>query len=54
MTLGITWLFRLSAAWIVGAIVLNDPVVKKRFWLVPVSDLTQVLPLVLWFHRQQY
>ena len=45
MVLGITWFFRLAAAWIVGAIVLNDPVVKKRFWLVPFSDL---LRFCLW------
>ena len=39
MVLGITWFFRLVMAWIVGVNVLNDPIVKKLFWLVPLSDL---------------
>ena len=37
--LGITWFFRLIMAWIVGIIVLKDPIVKNFFWLVPLSDL---------------
>ncbi len=34
-----TWFFRIATAWIVGVNVLNDRVVKKFFWLVPLSDL---------------
>ena len=45
LVLGITWLFRLTLAWMVGVKVLKDPVVKKLFWLVPLSDL---LRFVLW------
>ena len=45
LMLGVTWLFRLALAWMVGVKVLNDPVVKKLFWLVPLSDL---LRFVLW------
>ena len=39
IVLSVTWLFRLTMAWIVGVNVLNDPTVKKLFWLVPLSDL---------------
>ncbi|PZV16761.1 MAG: glycosyl transferase [Leptolyngbya sp.] len=37
--LGITWLFRFAMAWTVGVKTLNDPIVKKWLWLVPLSDL---------------
>jgi ceramide glucosyltransferase len=30
---------RLVAGWIAGAVILNDPQVKRWFWLVPVRDL---------------
>ncbi len=43
--LGVTWLSRLALAWMIGVQVLNDPVVKKLFWLVPLSDL---LRFALW------
>lgn len=39
LLLSVTWFCRLVMAWIVGVNVLHDPVVKKRFWLVPLSDL---------------
>jgi ceramide glucosyltransferase len=39
IVLSLTWLFRLTMAWIVGVKVLNDPTVKQLFWLVPLSDL---------------
>jgi ceramide glucosyltransferase len=34
-----TWTTRLAMAWIVGAQFLNDPIVKKFLWLVPLRDL---------------
>ncbi len=37
--LGLTWACRLIMAWWVGIQVLQDPVVKKLFWLIPCSDL---------------
>jgi ceramide glucosyltransferase len=37
--LALTWTGRLTMAWLVGVQVLQDPVVKKLFWLVPLSDL---------------
>ena len=43
--LGVTWLSRLALAWMIGVQVLNDPVVKRLFWLVPLSDL---LRFALW------
>ena len=43
--LGVTWLSRLALAWMIGVQVLKDPVVKKLFWLVPLSDL---LRFALW------
>jgi ceramide glucosyltransferase len=32
-------LFRLLAGWMAGALILNDPQVKRWFWLMPVRDL---------------
>lgn len=40
---GLTWITRLSMAWIVGAIGLRDSSVKKFLWLVPLSDLINFL-----------
>jgi ceramide glucosyltransferase len=41
VVLGITWLFRLVMAWVVGVNVLHDPVVKRHWWLVPLSDIVR-------------
>ncbi len=43
--LGIVWLFRLAMAWTVGVTALQDNVVKRYWWLVPLSD---VVRFVLW------
>ena len=43
--LGITWMFRLAMAWMIGVKVLCDPTAKKLLWLVPLSDL---LRFALW------
>ena len=42
---GITWATRLVMGWVVGVRCLHDPIVKKFFWLIPVSDL---IGFVLW------
>lgn len=39
--LSVTWLLRWVMAWTVGVRVLNDPIVKRLFWLVPVSDVVR-------------
>ena len=43
VVLGLTWTFRLAMAWVVGVNVLRDPLVQKRLWLVPLSDLVRCL-----------
>jgi ceramide glucosyltransferase len=43
--LGITWLSRLTMAWIVGVKCLNDSSTAKYLWLVPLRDL---LSFVVW------
>ena len=37
--LGVTALLRAIAVWAVAGYVLDDPLTRKRFWLVPVQDL---------------
>lgn len=37
--LGVTWSIRLCMAWIIGVIILKDPVAKKFFLLIPLRDL---------------
>ncbi len=39
--LGIVWLFRLAMAWTVGVTALQDDVVKRYWWLVPLSDIVR-------------
>lgn len=39
--LAIVWLFRLMMAWMVGVTALQDSVVKRYWWLVPLSDLVR-------------
>ncbi|BAZ30486.1 putative glycosyl transferase, group 2 family protein [Cylindrospermum sp. NIES-4074] len=39
--LTITWIMRLVMGWVVGVKILNDPVVKKFLWLMPLRDLLQ-------------
>lgn len=41
----IVWTIRLVMGWVVGAIVLDDVVTKKQFWLIPLWDL---LHFVIW------
>lgn len=43
--LAIVWTMRLVMGWLVGAIVLDDVVTKKYFWLIPLWDL---LHFVIW------
>ncbi|WP_313934775.1 MULTISPECIES: bacteriohopanetetrol glucosamine biosynthesis glycosyltransferase HpnI [unclassified Nostoc] len=45
INLTIVWTIRLVMGWIVGAILLNDLVTKKYFWLIPLWDL---LHFVIW------
>jgi len=37
--LAITWLMRLIMGWLVGVKILNDPVTRKFFWIIPFRDL---------------
>jgi ceramide glucosyltransferase len=37
--LSAVWVLRLMMAWMVGVQALQDPIVKRYWWLVPVSDL---------------
>jgi ceramide glucosyltransferase len=37
--LGVTWIFRIAMAWIVGSKYLRDPSATKLVWLVPLRDL---------------
>jgi len=39
----ITLLMRLIMAWVVGVKVLNDPVTKKFFWLIPLADIVRFI-----------
>lgn len=39
--LGVVWLLRLAMAWMVGVVTLQDDVVKRYWWLVPLSDLVR-------------
>lgn len=45
IVLSLTVSVRVVMAWVVGVKALNDPVVKKLFWLIPLSDLMR---FVLW------
>jgi ceramide glucosyltransferase len=45
LVLAVTWVMRLLMGWIVGVWILQDPVVKKLFWLIPVRD---VIYFVIW------
>ncbi len=44
---GVTWISRLTMAWIVGAVGLKDSAVKKFLWLVPFRDL---ISFILWLY----
>lgn len=37
--LAVTWVLRLSMAWLIGVKNLRDPVASRLFWLVPLRDL---------------
>jgi ceramide glucosyltransferase len=39
IALVITWVMRLIMGWIVGVNILNDPIAKKFWWVVPLGDL---------------
>jgi len=39
--LSVIWLLRVVMAWVVGVIALEDPVVKRYWWLVPLSDVVR-------------
>lgn len=43
LVLAITLLMRLIMAWVVGVKVLNDPVTKKFFWLIPFADIVRFI-----------
>ena len=43
--LAITWLMRLIMGWLVGVKILNDPVTRKFFWIIPLRDL---IYLIIW------
>ena len=43
LVLAITLLMRLIMAWVIGVKVLNDPVTKKFFWLIPFADIVRFI-----------